>query len=238
MINALIIDDEMGCVETLTNMLKWHCPQVKVLGSATHLETGRKMVYDLEPNLLFLDIRMPEGSGFDLLQSIRSPRFSVVFVTAFQEYAVNAFKFGALDYLLKPIVPDDLIRSVDKAERNFREPELKTQKETEGKIVLATSDSIYLVNPSEIVHCQSFGSYTDIHLFSGKKITVSKNLKVYDEQLTPSGFFRIHRSHLINLSFFHKFDYKGGGFVTMMDGSRLPVASRKKDQLLTWITSR
>mgnify|MGYP006303167335 CR=1 FL=1 len=243
MISSVIIDDEGNARDTLRQIIGAYTPEVEVLDEGTDMETGLQVIQKHSPQLVFLDIKMPDGSGFELLRKLPRIDFKLVFVTAYDEYAVKAFRFSAFNYLLKPVDPDELIKTVDdiksSLEKETAELKLKAflanidniSKEVK-KIVLKTSDSIHLVNVSDIIRCESQGNYTEFILSGGRKILVSKTLKEFDGMLGAYGFFRTHQSHLINLGEIDKYEKREGGHIIMTDGSSVPVSTRKKEQLI------
>jgi two-component system, LytTR family, response regulator len=243
MIRALIIDDEKKARETISNMLRLYCAQVEIVGEADNINSAEELIRQHQPGLVFLDIQMPGGSGFDLLKRSINADFRVIFITAHSEYAIRAFKFSAIDYLLKPIDPGELVAAVNKLQTMSVTENMSlrldtffshiSDRHTEPKnIVLKTSESIHVINIKDIIRCEADGNYSNFHLAGGKKILVSNTLKEYDELLTPRGFFRVHQSHLVNTAYIESFEKKDGGFLRMKDGSDVPVSVRKKEQLL------
>ena len=243
MIKTVIIDDEATARETLQLMLAMYAPDISIIGEAEGVKSGIETIHKLKPDLVFLDIQMNDGTGFDLLSNFPNTEFKVIFVTAFEEYALKAFKFSALDYLVKPITPDDLINASKKIESNFNENGLNTQlkvfeanynrtDQTFGKIILKTAEAIYVVDINDIIQCESENNYTNFFLANENKLLVSRTLKEYDELLKEVGFIRVHRSHLINTKHIDHFDKRDGGMVVMKDGSKVPVSFRRKEQLL------
>lgn len=238
---AVIIDDEENSRELLWNMLSIYCKEVHVAAAADGVQSGFTAIKQHDPDLVFLDIQMSDGTGFDLLGLFGSIDFKVIFTTAYQEYAIRAFRFSAIDYLLKPISPEYLIKAVGKAEELVKKQQLQLEIETllenlnrtgkEKKIVVKTHDRVYSVPVSELVRCESDGSYTSLFLENGHKIMVARQLKEFDELLSPDGFMRVHQSHLINPDFLFYYQ-KGDNNVIMKDQSVVPVATRKKDELL------
>jgi len=245
---AIIVDDEKHARETISSILKLYCNNVSVVAEADNIATAYHAIEFHKPDLIFLDIDMPGGSGFDLLKKFNPPPFNVIFITAYQEHAVKAFKFSAIDYILKPVNPDELIEAVKKTEHvveknslsvrleaflnNFNNPTVENK-----RIILKTADQIYLINVRDILRCESDGNYTYFFTIDGKKILVSTTIKEYEEMLSSFSFFRTHQSHLVNTSFIDRFDKKDGGFVIMRDNSSVPVAVRKKEALLKLLSS-
>ena len=247
LIRSLIVDDEVNNRELISNLLNSFCQEISVVGSAQSVETAYKAINELKPDLVFLDVEMADGTGFDLLKLFPKVDFKVIFVTAHQEFAIEAFKFSVVDYLLKPISPANLILAVKKATESISNDEL-TEKyqilvnnvsesvKQKKKIVLKTMERIYSVDISDIVRMESDGNYTKVYLHDGKRIMVSKTMKEFDELLTDVGFVRVHHSHLINMNFLFCFE-KGEGHIVMKDNSTVPVSNRKKDQLLELINA-
>lgn len=240
---AIIIDDELNCSELTFHLLQNYCPQVQVLSIASSVEKGVEAITRLKPDLVFLDVEMQDGTGFDLLNRFISVDFKIIFTTAHHEFALDAFKRSAVDYLLKPLSPPDIIQAVNKAEKFFLSSEWNTQIKTllgnvaepfrqRQKIVLKTMERIYSADLHDIVRFRSEGSYTEVFLKGAKKIVVSRQLKEFDELLAENGFLRVHQSHLINVDFIFCFE-KSESVVTMKDESVVPVSVRKKDLLLS-----
>ncbi|MCD6068144.1 MAG: DNA-binding response regulator [Bacteroidetes bacterium] len=244
---AVIIDDESNNSELINNLLKLYCENVQVAGIADSVQSGYKAILEHKPDLIFLDVQMQDGTGFDLLKCFETIDFKVIFVTAHQEFAIEAFKISALDYLLKPLSPAHVITAVKKAEQSLENEELQVKLQAllgnvsepaknRRKIVLKTLDRIYSVGINEIIRFESEGNYTKIFLADGKKIMVSRLLKEFDELLTNDGFARIHQSHLINTGFMFFFE-KAENILVMKDESRVPVSARKKELVLGLLNS-
>lgn len=242
MIRVAVIDDEPHIRDGLLKLLGKHCPNVLIAGTAGSVRDGKELIRQQHPDLVLLDIRLDDGTGFDLLKRLDPVDFRVIFITAYEQYAVKAFKFSALDYILKPVDPDELTEAVKHAEQILKhdlrirlaalENNLQRGNITHKKLVLKTAENVFIVEIPKISYCESDGSYTIFHLDDGKKIMVSKNLKEYDDLLNDQGFYRIHKSYLINLSYVERFDKGEGGFVVLKNEVRIPVASRKREQLM------
>lgn len=242
MLRTIIIDDEAHMRQTLEKMLSRFCPHLKLVGMADGVGSGVEAIQKYHPELVLLDIKMNDGTGFDLLKKLEPVDFKVIFITAYDQYAIKAIKFSAIDYLLKPIDPDDLKIATRKADQivqqdfniqlNALGENLKPGELRDKKIILKTSHNIHLVKVHDITHCESEGSYTNIFLINGKKIMVSNTLKDYDEMLKENGFYRVHKSYLINLRFVARFEKTDGGYVVLEDETKVPVASRKREELL------
>lgn len=247
-IRAIIIDDEKKAREAISGILGLYCGNVEIVAEAENIKTATEAIVKYKPNLVLLDINMPGGNGFELFNHFAKPDFKLIFVTAYEEYAVKAFRFSALDYLLKPINPDELIAAVNKVqdllEKESIDVRLKSFIDNMGnitkearKIVLKTSESIHVLNVQEIVRCEADRNYTVFMLSNGKKILVSSTLKEYDEMLSSHGFFRTHQSHLVNVDYIERYEKKDGGCLIMKDKSLVPVSVRKKETLLSLLES-
>jgi len=242
MLRTIIIDDEAHVRVTLKRFLKRYCPEVQLVAEAESVISGLKAITKYHPDLILLDIKMDDGTGFDLLEAVDNVDFKIIFITAYEKYAIKAFKFSAVDYILKPVNPEELAKAVKRAgevkqdEYNIRLEALgenmKLGEDKNKKIILKTQDNIYLTNVKDITYCESDGCYTRFHTAEGEKILVSKTLKEYDELFKENGFFRIHKSYLINLRYIKRFEKQDGGYVVLPNDKRIPVASRKKDELL------
>jgi two-component system LytT family response regulator len=242
-IKSILVDDEPKSRKNLRILLQEYCPGVEVIGEAASPVEALKLIRQLQPDLLFLDIEMGAESGFDLLRSLNGAQtFEVIFVTAFDKYGIQAVKACAIDYLLKPINILELTSAVDKAlqhigpkKENLRLKELISnfdRGEDEQRIAISMADKIEFVAINNIIRLQAEGNYTHIHLNNGKKYMVSKTLKDYDDLLVPFGFLRTHQSHLVNFKKIASYVKTEGGFIVMSDGSQVPVSRMKKDEIL------
>ena len=239
-IHTLIIDDEKHARNAIIGMLKHNFPEVVIVGEANGVFDGLKAIRELSPDLVFLDIQMGDGTGIELLQRLDEIDFSLIFLTAYDEYALQAFKYSATDYLLKPVDIDDLEKAIEKVKKDMHRPQfdmealfnsLKPENNIEKKIVLKTSDSIHLVKVSSITRCESSGNYTRFFFDNRKPIMVSRPLKEFEKTLPADRFFRPHQSHLININMIDHIKKTDGYQVIMTDGTNIPVATRKKDTL-------
>lgn len=243
MIKTIIIDDEVKARETILNMLAAYCPDVEVIATAGSVSEGEEILSLHHPDLVLLDIKMADGTGFDLLKRLDKINFFVIFVTAFEEFAIRAFKFSALDYILKPLDPDELSNAVIKAKEEIEKESMSVKldalfqnlgalsKDTK-KIVLKTTANVHIVNLKDIIRCESEKNYTHFFTSEGEEITVSKTLKEFNELLIDYSFYRVHQSHLINLAHMKRYEKQDGGFIVMDDNSRVPVSFRKKEDLM------
>jgi two-component system, LytTR family, response regulator len=243
MLNAVIIDDEAHSVDVLKALLATYCPNVRVVGTADHAAAGRKLITEHSPDIVFLDIEMPFESGFDMLDSIEYRNISVIFVTAYNHYALKAIKYLAMDYLLKPVDIDELKQAVKKAaerkeQQSFQAAPaslLKTFLEKgldNSKVAVPMADGIQFVNRNEIVRCEACGNYTKIYLQENRTFLVARTLGEYEDLLSPYNFLRIHHAHLINLDHIEKYVRGEGGYVIMSDGAIVDISRRKKQDFL------
>jgi two-component system LytT family response regulator len=241
MIKAILVDDDVLARALIAKTIADYCPNVTVTAEAKNVQEGVSAINEYDPDLVLLDIKMPDGSGFDLIKHFNKPDFKVIFVTGYMEYAINGYKFGAIDYILKPFDEEDLAHAVNKAYDAIRfEEKLKFKALAENfnssgkkdRLVLKTSDQVHLVPMDQVVRIEADGNYSTFFLVDGRKVIVSKSIKDYEEMLIDKGFHRIHKSHIINIVRLSYFDKTNGGDVIMTDGSRVPVASRKREMLL------
>lgn len=248
MLKIVIIDDELNSREVIENTLLATCKNVEIAGKADSVKNGIELIEKSKPDIVLLDVQMPDGTGFDLLSRLNKITFKVIFITAHQEFALQAFKFSALDYILKPLDAKDLANAIQKAEEtlgqnnidvNMRilQDNLQNKSKESKKLILKSSDQIHAVNVKDIIRCESEGNYTKFVLNDGRKLLVTKILKEYDEMLQSYGFFRVHQSHLINIDYFETYKKADGGIVIMKDKSSIPLASRKKEAFLKLLST-
>ena len=245
MIKAVIIDDETNARETIAGIINMFANHISIAGEGINVESGIKVITELKPDIVFLDISMPDGSGFDLLRHFKDCiDFKVIFVTAFEQYAIQAFKFHAFDYILKPVAPNELVAAINSAVNSIGKNKNNTNQimntflenlsaaNKKKKIVLKTAESIFVINIEDIIRLESDVNYTNIFLLEGRRILVSTTLKDYEEMLCDLGFFRVHKTHLINLEHILQFKKADGGQIKMNDNSLIPVSRRKKEELV------
>ncbi|MEY4142231.1 MAG: hypothetical protein RL110_1603 [Bacteroidota bacterium] len=234
----LIIDDEKRIRDFVKRMIDSFGFDVEVFTDGENVETGIAAIKSLKPDIVFLDIQMPDGTGFDLLNQVGEKTFELIFITAFQEYAIMAIKFSALDYILKPIDAEELKTALQNALDTIDFKKEETQYEAlshnlntnqKRKLVLKTQESVHVVDLNEIIRCEADKNYTFFYLNSGKKILVSRTLKDFELLLSNHGFFRVQQSHLINIEYIDRYDKSEGGSVIMKDGSAVPLSNAKKD---------
>ena len=235
MIRAIIIDDEEEGRSTLVNILNNFCKNVKVVAEAESVLTGLKTIQNNDCDVLFLDIQLQDGTGFDILDKTDNPDFKVIFVTAYDQFAIKAFKFSAFDYLLKPIDPEQLIQTVQKIESENYAEEVKTLISNKKKIknlALPSLEGIRFIKIKNIIRCKSESNYTRFFLASEENILVTNTLKEYDDLLSEMNFCRVHQSHLVNMEYVDRYIKGDGGTIIMSDGSEIEVSRRKKDEFL------
>nr|WP_319776201.1 LytTR family DNA-binding domain-containing protein [uncultured Sphaerochaeta sp.] len=246
MTRAIIVEDEQHSAETIKQILEQKVTDLEIVGHTKTVNDSIEQINILQPDLLFLDIDLPDGTSFDILQKIDYKKYKIIFITAHEEYAIKAIKFSAFDFILKPFDPMELIATVNDVlkEKMNEDYELKFQafftnfnNSLQGikKIVLKTVEKIYIVDVKDIIRCQSENTYTNFFINNGRKIIVSKNIKKYEEMLTDYGFMRVHQSHLINLNYISYFDKSEGGAIVMSDNSNIPVSSQKKQKLFKYL---
>ena len=255
MLTAIIIDDEKQPRVYLAGHLAIHCPEVRVIGEASGVVEGLAVLQEKQPDIAFLDIKMRDGTGFDLLEQwmdalggFEAMETEVIFTTAYDQYALKAIKFSAVDYLLKPVDETELVRAVSKvwarkARRdralnyevlyeNFREMNLARK-----KVALSTVEKTYVVRVQDIIRCESDDSYTRFHIKDRKPILTSKSLRETEDMLAGCGFERVHKSHLVNIEYLVSYEKQDGGYLRMEDGGRIPIARRKKERLMALLRS-
>lgn len=248
MVRSLIIDDEQHCIDRLINLLNtFHEKLFEIVGSATSVDNGIKAINLLKPDLVFLDVQIDDKTGFDLLRSLPVIDFAIIFTTAFEKFAIQAIKFSAIDYLLKPVDEDDLNLALLKVTNDISK-KLSSDKidillqntlksnSIPKKIIVSTINSLEFLDISNIIRFQSDINYTTIYTKDKQKLVVAKTLKEFEELLADYSFFRIHNSHIINLAFIKSYNKGKGGSVVLTDGTEIEVSSRRKDDFLKRIS--
>ncbi|MEM6965360.1 MAG: LytTR family transcriptional regulator DNA-binding domain-containing protein [Bacteroidota bacterium] len=240
-LTAVIVDDVAQARATLKEDLAEYCPDVEIIGEAVGVVTGTKLLKKIQPDVVFLDIQLKDGSGFDILEILgEALAAQVIFTTASDAFAIKAFKFSAVDYLLKPIDPDELMAAVEKVAKANISPKknyellLDTVKEKAlpQRMALHTLEKIHVTEIADIVRCESSGNYTTFFFKGGQKLLVTKTLKEFDQMLSDHQFARVHQSHLINARQIRAFVKLDGGYLVMHDGSKVPVSLRKKSVVM------
>ncbi len=243
MIRTVLIDDESNSLEMMEWLLKTYCPQVKIEAMCNAASKGIEAINKYNPDVVFLDIEMPHMNGFDMLEEFEKLNFDVVFCTAYDQFAIKAFKYSALNYLLKPVDPEDLKETIRRIEERKGSPSREqlelllenirhTVKPTAQRIALTTGDGMIFVPTRDILYCQAESNYTNVVLAGGKKILVSKVLKEIDEALAGTDFFRIHNSYLVNLNHITKFVRGDGGYVVMQDGASVGISRSRRQEFM------
>ncbi len=246
-INCLIVEDDKRSGEIVKTTITNSFDQIKVVGIAENLQSARAKIQEYQPQLLILDVNLPDGTVFDLLNSLDVVDFKIVFTTAYSKYAVEAFRFSALDFLLKPHTPDDLIRTINKALKSFKQDSYLLQLEAfkhnvdiennnSRKLILKNNEAVHLLDVEQIIYVKADNNYSVFYIEDGREIMVSKSLKVYDQKLSNYGFFRIHQSHLVNQKYIVAFN-KRDETLTLSKNIILPVSQSKRRQLLTYFDS-
>jgi len=243
MIRTVLVDDEIDSIRVLQRLLEDYCPEVNIVGKADGVEMGVHVIQSAKPDLVFLDIEMTEGNAFDLLNQLQPVEFQVIFVTAFDNYAIRAFKYSAVDYLLKPIDIDDLLTALERVVRKMHGKTFVNQMETllynvetfqltQQKMAVPTLTGLVFIPIKDIMRFQADGSYTTIYLTNAEQIVATRNIKEYEDLLPAAIFCRIHNSHIINLHKIQKYHKGRGGYVVMEDGTNIEVASRRREEFL------
>lgn len=243
MINAVIVEDEPGNVRILYKLLQTYCPQVKLCGHAGSVDLAFELVKEVKPELIFLDIEMPGGNAFNLLDRLKPLTFEVIFVSAYDNYTLKAIKYSALDYILKPVNIEELISAVNKVVEKMNSQQmqqrieslfnnLNTSKKSLQSLAVPANFGYEFIVVNSIIRCEANGKYTYFYMNDGRKIISVKNLKEYEDLLSAEVFFRIHNSHLINVNFIKRY-HKSKGIIEMDDGVKIPLAARRKKEFLS-----
>jgi len=244
-INSIIIDDEPNARENLKFLIEKYCKNIQILGEANSVETALELIQSLKPDVIFLDITLGTESGFDLLNRLENINFEIIFVTASDQFALNAIKFSALEYLLKPILVSDLLQAIQKLEKKLSQKVdtdfsvildiLKKPKNQDIRIVIPCMDGLEVIAISSILYCESDGEYTHIYLNNKTKIMSSYNIGEYESMFDDYSFFRIHHSYLVNKNYIKKYLKTDGSSVIMTNEKTLPISRRKKIDFLNWL---
>lgn len=240
MIQAVLVDDEDNSLEALGILLEKYCPDVQVIGTAQSVAAAIKTIDDLKPELVFLDIALPDGQGFEVLDEVSHTQFEVVFTTAYDQYALTAFEFSALDYILKPINVDKLKQSVARYQEIKGEKDISPKvsvfkdslKNINERIILSSMDGFEVYKIADIIRCEANGSYTTFFIKGGIKVVTSKTLNNFEKLLSDKPFARVHSKHLVNLEYIKKYISGRGGYVVFEDGSQVDVSERKKKEFI------
>jgi two-component system LytT family response regulator len=245
-LTCIIVDDIPEALQMLSSDIEKQHPEIDIIGKATSVISAAKLLQKKHPDILFLDIMLGDGTAFDILEIVPELQSKIIFVTASDEYAVKAFKFAAIDYILKPYANEDLAKSIKKAKEQIQpnreqltvlQEYIKHPNTSIQKISLHTSEKIIVVQLSEIIRCNSDNNYTTFHLENGQKILVSKTLKYYADMLKEHQFLRVHQSHLINTKYIKEFIKSDGGYIILKDKSNIPVSVRKRTEVIEALNS-
>ncbi len=244
MLKIFIAEDEIKTLNSIKKMIETYCADTYIAGSAQSVKESVEFLSKHTIDLVLFDIDFPDGTGFDILKQLNNYNFQIIFITAHEKYAVQAIKLSAVDYLVKPVNPKELIAAVHKGQYEIESKHtdllkietllsnINTPKKTFEKIIIKTSERIIVLDIKDIIRCESDNSYTSFYLSDKKKILSSKVLKEYDDMLCKSGFIRTHKSHLINLNFIKSFEKAGGGYLVLKDYTKIPVSVRKRESVL------
>jgi len=245
-IKTIIIDDENDARASIRMIIDSFPNNLNIVSEAYSVESAYNKIIKHKPQLIFLDIDLTDGTGFELLSKFKEYDFKIIFVTGSNESAIKAFRFNALDYILKPINPDDLIDAIKKAIKYINQSDINIQlnnllqqqsSNSQKNIILSTLEDMHVIEIENIIRCESDGNYTTFHLNNNEKIMVSKNIKEYADLLDGHNFFRSHQSHLVNLNYFYKYHKKDGGYIVLKDNTTVPVSKRKKEALMQSLTN-
>jgi two-component system, LytTR family, response regulator len=247
MLKAVIVEDEPISRQILAGYISRYCPDVKLVAEAGDIEAGISAIQKHQPDILFLDVEMPKGNGFDLLEQIEAINFETIFVTAYGNYAIKALNYSAAYYILKPVSIEELVTAVEKIKQKKQKDQrsihtkvllenIQTGSIQQYKLVLPLQDGFDVVAIKDIVHCRANDNFTDFFFISKQKKMICRTLKFYEELLAESGFMRVHKSHLINLDHIIKYTRGKGGQLTMADGAVIDISPNKKEELLVKFT--
>jgi two-component system LytT family response regulator len=244
---TIIVEDEINNLNLLSHFLKKYCPEVELIASCQTKDVGVKLINQLKPDLVFLDVVLEENTAFELLEEIENKELNVIFVTAFDEYALKAFRTHAIDYLLKPLQIDELIEAVKRVKEQDSETSLLVEDKkglvekfiNKGNkyVIISNIDNVSFIKNEEIIYCKSSGRYTEFFLANGKKLVASKSLGEYESVLNPQLFFRIHKSYIVNLDKIVNINKKAGNYCELKDGSSLPISRRRMEGLIQYINN-
>ncbi len=242
MLKILLIDDEERATDSLQRMIEKFAPEIEYVRTCNDARKAAEMIHHIQPDLIFLDIRMPYINGFDVLKSIPDKNFKIIFTTAYDEYAIQAIRFSAFDYLLKPVDAEELIRAIKRFTNSKHHPasqeellqnislNMQLQNANQFRLALSLKEGVRFLMPHEIIRCEAHGNYTKFFVIGNKQYTISKTLGDYDELLNAYGFIRTHKSHLVNKNFISFIDHNG--FVILKDSQKIEISRRRKDEVM------
>ncbi len=239
-IRTLIVDDEANARQVLRNILEMYVSNVEIIGEAENVKIAKEKIDTLKPQLVFLDVQMPDGTAFDLLKSLKTIDFGFIIVTAFENYAIKAIKFSAIDYILKPVNTNEVINAVEKvllANPNEQQNKMMldnflNRENRRKRVILKTQNNIYSVVVEDIIRCEADKNYTTVFIEGKREILLSRTLKEIENLLSEEGFFRVHQSHLINIRKVEHYEKGGKGFVHLTDKTKVPVSSRRREHFV------
>jgi two-component system LytT family response regulator len=238
----IVIEDEFRTRNAIISIVEKNCKEITIEGWADNVNEAISLIANSKPDLVLMDIQLTDGNAFDILKSFDDLDFGIIFLTAYENYALQAIKFSAFDYLLKPFTEEDLIKTITRFKKKNQKGSLDVLLNNinsggEKKIILKTNEDIFIVSVNEIIRCEADSSYTHFFLENGTHITVSGTLKKYDDYLKHFNFIRVHHSHIVNLNFITKFSKLKGGSLQLKNGDIIPVSKRKKDDMLKLFNS-
>lgn len=248
MLQAVIIEDEGDAVSLLKNIIRSYCDGVTIIGNADNAQDGTVLIKRVQPDIVFLDIQLKNGTGFDLLRMIGKINFQIVFITAYDQYAIDAFKVNAVDYILKPYSPRDIKEAMVRV-RNRKQNissgdglidllEAKNKDSDPNTIVISNHHDLLVINTDDIIRIEADRSYSNVHLADGTKEYISKSLREMEERLSPDGFIRTHKSHLVNLNCIVKYAADSNGVLVLSNGEIIPVSRRKKKEVILVVKNK
>ena len=242
-LKTIIIEDEILSSEYLHKIVEEYCPSLEVVGSASSIEDGLSVLQNTVCDIVFLDIELDGGNSFQILEQLKEPKFSIIFTTAYDHFAFKAFQVEAVDYLLKPYSPKDVIQAIEKVKRarsnqswiEMQQVFIENKNPSTDRISLHTAEGVHIVDKNDIIHCEADGSYCLIHIQKEGSLLISRSLSHIESMLDGADFFRVHTGHLVNINHIKKYLKEDGGYILMDDGSKIPVSRRKKQEFLDLI---
>lgn len=243
MIKAVIVDDEIAGAEVLDYLVKQYCPDIEIVSIQNSVETAIDAINKLQPDLVFLDIEMPTGTGFDVIKKTSELNYVTIFITAYENYAIKAFKTNALDYLLKPIDIEELINAVDKVRKkinssknlitnNLEEVIFNSLNSNNKRLAVSTFDGVIMIDTNDVIYLEADSNYTNVYMKDNKKILISKTLKYFEDSLPKASFFRVHKTFIININTIVKYLNSDGGYIILSNNSKIPISRSKKAELM------
>ena len=236
---TVLIDDEKSSLIILEKLIEKNLPELEIIGTAQSVEQAVKLINELKPDLVFLDISMPDGDGFEVIERVDYKEFGLIFVTAYDQYAIKAFEYAAIHYILKPVDKQLLIEAVERYKQSSKQDLIEkitalssNLRNKPSKLILPTSSGLHIIDLDEIIRCESSNNYTTFFLTTGKKIVVSKSIQTYEKLLKDSHFCRIHNKHIVNLKFIKKYVRGRGGYVVLTNGEQIEVSEGRKKGFL------